>query len=261
MLTANIDEAIRQAEITGIRSAIEATRRLAPEVGAIGLEIAGGLAAFTGSDSPLSQAYGVAARSAISEREIATLADFFQSRAAVPRVFVTPSSHPSLATGLAKAGFAPVESENVLVCEALASRGQRSALSTEAADSGAWARASAAGFLDRQALQGEELIASILASSQGATVLEVREGGEIVATAAMDVRGECAALFAGSTLAEFRRRGFHLLLVRDRIARACERGARLLRATAKPGSASERNFLRCDFATLYTRVLWERAAS
>ena len=30
-----------------------------------------------------------------------------------------------------------------------------------------------------------------------------------------------------------------------------------MRATAKPGSTSERNFLRFGFSVLYTRSLWE----
>jgi GNAT superfamily N-acetyltransferase len=68
-----------------------------------------------------------------------------------------------------------------------------------------------------------------------------------------------ATLFAGSTHPAFRRQGWHTELIRDRVARARDAGARLVHAPAGPGSASERNFLRCGFIRLYTRVLWGKA--
>jgi hypothetical protein len=74
----------------------------------------------------------------------------------------------------------------------------------------------------------------------------------------MDVRDGCAALFAGSTMAAFRNRGWQIAMIRDRIARARDEGARWMRATARPTSTSERNFIRCGFQTLYTRTLWQR---
>ncbi len=74
----------------------------------------------------------------------------------------------------------------------------------------------------------------------------------------MDVRGDCATLFGGSTLTSFRKHGLHGALIRERIAQARDAGARFMRAGATPGSTSERNFQRCGFVTLYTRTLWER---
>ena len=105
----------------------------------------------------------------------------------------------------------------------------------------------------------DDRIAILLASSDGVCALAGYEDDTIVATAAMDLRGECSAFFAGSTLAAFRGRGWHLAMIRDRIARSREMGVRFMRATARPSSTSERNFHRCGFETLYTRVLWERS--
>lgn len=247
------------AEIAGVRNAIEATRRLAPEIGATSLEIAGGLAVFTGTNSPLSQVYGAGATGMVTATDIATITEFFVSRGAVPRVFVAATADASLARALAEARYVPVELENVLVSRDVTTHARRDDRVEVAGDLGAWARASATAFLDEDATEPfDDRIAWVIASSDGVTALEARDGGTIVATAAMDVNGECAGLFAGSTLRAFRGQGWHGVLIRDRVARARDAGARLLRATAKPASASERNFLHCGFVRLYPRVLWER---
>ena len=89
--------------------------------------------------------------------------------------------------------------------------------------------------------------------------LEARVDGTVVATAAMDVRGEIAGLHGASTLPSARRRGWQSTFIRDRAARARELGARYVYGVADVAGASERNFRRSGFDVLYTRTLWERA--
>jgi GNAT superfamily N-acetyltransferase len=258
LLSAELDDALCRAEIAGARTAADAANRFDSRVGATSIEVAAGLVLFTGVGSPLSQAWGVGRQVAVSAGDVDAITDFYESRSAIARVFVTPTCHPSLQRKLARAGYVPTESENVLVSRDLAGAETDDRISV-ASDVGAWARASARGFLERERLEpGEDVTGLVLGTSEGSIPLQIRENGAIVATAAMDVRGECAGLFAGSTLPDFRRRGLHLALIRDRIARARRAGASLLRATAKPESASERNFRRCGFTKVYTRVLWER---
>jgi hypothetical protein len=177
-------------------------------------------------------------------------------------VFVAPAADPSLQRELTTAGYVAGEREqSLLASDDVIGHAERDDRIGVAQDLDAWARASAAGFLERERLEpGEDVIALILATTQGTIALEARDGGRIIATAAMSVTRDNAALFAGSTLTAFRRRGWHAALIRDRVARAREAGARLVRATAGPGSASEKNFVRCGFVRLYTRVLWERRA-
>ncbi len=250
-----------EAEIVGVLCGIATVQRLYPEAKAESIEVAGGLIAFTGVESPLSQAYGVGALSPVSDAEIARITDFYESRNATPRVFVTPLSDRTLGPALAAAGYAPTEDENMLASDSFHAYAARDARIESASDLTAWARASAKAFMDLDALKpGDDRIAMVLGSSDGVTPLEAREDGAITATAALDVRGECAALFAGSTMPAFRGRGLHLVMIRDRIARARDAGARFMRATARPAGPSERNFHRCGFVTLYTRVLWERKA-
>lgn len=254
-----LDEKIRQGEIAGIRCAVATVQRLYPEANASSIEMAGGLVAFTGVESPLSQAYGVGTVTPVSGSEIAGITDFYESRNATPRVFVTPLADPTFSCALAAGGYTPSEYENILASESFDEHALADTRIRIAADPATWARASSKAFMDVETLKpGDDRVAIIIASSHGVTPLEALENGAVVATAAMDLRDDCAALFAGSTMPAFRRRGWHVVMIRDRIARARDAGARFMRATARPASPSERNFHRCGFMTLYTRVLWER---
>lgn len=260
ILTRELDETIRRSEIGGIRCGIATAHRLYPESGATSIELAGGLVAFAGVESPLSQAYGLGTLAPVTEQEIAAITDFYESRAATPKVFVTPMTDPSLGRTLAAGGYAPSEYENVLASDTFNGFALYDERIARTADIGAWVRASTQAFMETQTLKpGDDHIAMLLASSEGVVTLEGHEDDAIVATAAMDRRGECSALFAGSTLPGYRGRGWHIAMIRDRMARARDAGARFMRATARPSSSSERNFHRCGFETLYTRVLWERS--
>ncbi|MGA8576781.1 MAG: GNAT family N-acetyltransferase [Candidatus Cybelea sp.] len=257
-LTRELHETIGSAEITGIRSTIASVQRLFPEAHAARIDVAGGVAAFAGADSPLSKAFGIGTFGSVSADDVACVSEFYESRNAVARIFVTPLADPALGATLAQAGYEPAEYDSVMVAvdpERHALRDDRIAV---AADVGSWARASVDGFMDRDRNLHDDSLARIVGSAQGVIPLEAREDGTIVATAALTVRGECASLIAGSTLREFRRRGLHLALIRDRLARALHAGARIIFAAAAPASASERNFHRCGFVTLYTRARWDR---
>jgi len=177
-------------------------------------------------------------------------------------VFVAPAADPSLQRELTTAGYVAGEREqSLLASDDLVSHAQRDARIDVAQDIAAWAKASAAGFLEREQLKpGDDVIALILATTEGTVALEARAGDRIIATGAISLSGEHATLFAGSTHMAFRRQGWHTALIRDRVARAREAGAKLVRATAGPGSISEQNFMRCGFVRLSVRVLWERRA-
>lgn len=235
-------------------------RRLTPEAEVDAIEIAGGLAAFTGADSPLSQTYGIVAP--VTAGDVETITAFYETRGATPRVFVSPFSDASLAVQLAAAGYAPCEYENVLASDCFDAQSAYDERIGIATDLDAWAVASAKGFTGRDSLEPADVaIARVIAFSDGvyptqACVVD----GRIVATAAMDIKDGCAGLFAGSTLPAFRGRGWQIAMIRDRIARARDGGARFMRAHARAMSTSERNFIRCGFQALYTRSLWERRA-
>ncbi len=257
-LTREIHDAIERAGIAGMRGTIAAVQRLFPEANAESIDVAGGVAAFAGAASPFSKAVGLGTFLPANADDVACVSQFYESRNATPRVFVTPLSDPGLGGALARAGYTPAEHDSVLIsadADGYARRDDRIAVATDIV---AWARASVDGFVDRERNLHGDSLARTVGEAQGVIPLEAREDGAIVATAAMSVRGECASLFAGSTLREFRRRGWQVALIRDRIARARDAGARIIYAAAEPASESERNFHRCGFVTLYTRTRWDK---
>lgn len=228
-----------------------------PEAGVDGIEIGGGLAAFAGAGSPFSQVYGVAAP--VTADDVGAITAFYETRGATPRVYVSPLADASLAIELAAAGYAPCEYENVLASDSFDAHAAYNERIGIAPDLDAWAVASAQAFTGRDALEPADVaVARVIAFSEGVYATQAVLDEAIVATAAMDIKDGCAGLFAGSTLPPFRGCGWQTALIRDRIGRARDGGARLMRATARPRSASERNFVRCGFGVLYTRALWER---
>jgi GNAT superfamily N-acetyltransferase len=258
LLTRELDEIVQKSERDGIACGFAAHARLFPAEELASVEIAGGVARYSSIEPTFSQAFGVGAGTPVTDADVEKLTAFYHSRNVTACVFVTPLSDASLAQKLAAAGYAPAEYENVLVSDRFdpfAALDERVAL---AAAPATWAAASAMGFCGTDRLApGEDRIALILASSDGVEALELREDDTVASTAALDVRDGVAALFAGSTLPRFRGRGHHRALICDRIARARDKGARLMRAHARPEGSSERNFRRCGFSVLYTRTLWE----
>ncbi len=257
MKTREFARAIERCEIEGARACVESARRIAPESGAELLDIAGGVAAFAGIDSPLSEATGLAMDAPVTASEIERLTRFYRSRETAAAVLVNPFADPSLPQRLADAGYRPAEYQSALAADLSAIEGRHDERIAPSADSGIWAEASARGFLDGAVPPPEfALVGRIVAEAAGVVALAGRNAGAVVATGAMDVAGAMAGLFASSVLPAFRRQGWQSALILDRVARAKAAGARYARAAAAPGSASEANFRRLGFQVLYTRTLW-----
>lgn len=250
---------IERLGVAGVRHCVDSANRLDPTLNATFEPIAGGIVSFCGVDSPLSQGYGIGVAAGVTCDDVSAMTTFFAARGTKASVGVSTLADPALGEQLARAGYLPVDAENVLACELRAHGGQRDARVNVAQDLDAWADANARGFGATSTADPLFVhLAHIIGSAQGVILLELRVAGEIVATASMDVVDEWAGFFGGSTRLEHRGRGYHRALLLDRVARGCEGGATYGRAAAGPASASERNFRRCGFETLFTRTNWER---
>ncbi|HEY1976017.1 MAG TPA: hypothetical protein VGG89_05725 [Candidatus Baltobacteraceae bacterium] len=251
---------IEASECRLLRGFLESAKRFRPDGGFDCLEIAGGLATFTGVGSPLSQATSIALNDPVTGAEIEQLTRFYRDRGAPPRVWVNPLADPSLERELAGAAYVPRVRNNVLAVDLSTAAAARDERIAEESDRTAWGRASYEGFSNRY-LTGDEgiFLATTIASQTGIVALAARNGDAIVATGALIVYEELASLIAGSTLDGHRGNGYHRAMVLDRLARAREAGARYARASAPIGSTSEKNFRACGFEVLYTRILWELA--
>ncbi len=253
---------IEKADVAGMRACVASAQLVAKNLDARSIDILGGIAPFVGVSSPLSEACGLGIAGEVRPEDIERLTGFYEERGTPPRVLVSPLASMTLSRLLASAGYRPVENQNVLACEIGAVDCQRDDRVVESCDARSWGRASATGFTDPpECVPSEDavLVGTIIASVPSVTILEACINGTTVATAAMDVQGDLAGLFAGSTVVAGRKRGWHAALIRDRLARARERGARFARTAAGVGSASERNFRRAGFQVLYTRTVWERS--
>lgn len=221
-------------------------------------DVAGGIVAFAGAGSPLSEATAIGVGAFVTPADVDGITSFYRERGCVPRITLGPLSDPQLGALLARAGYVPVDFRNLLVAEIDALEGERDPRILETADPQAWGKASARAFADGAEPDEGMRMTGIFMAASGATALCACENGEIVATAclAMEPTG-IAALFAASTLPHARRKGWQRTMIRDRIARAKEAGMRHARVEATPLGESERNFRKLGFVPLYARVLFE----
>ena len=249
--------AVERAELDGVRAVVKHARAAFPDLRAELLEIAGGIAEFTGVDSPLSEAVGVGIFEPIDDQTVPVITRFYSERGAVPRVMVGPMSDPYLGIALAHAGYVPIEAQSMLASDLESATTSLDPRIRETQDTHAWARVSMRGFDKEAASAVLRMSIEALASTPETIALEAVDGADVVATGGLSFRSDIPVLFGASTLPPFRGRGWQGALIRDRLARARRTGATHARAAARPLSQSESNFIQAGFEVLYTRVLWE----
>src|SRR5437763_14878896 len=79
------------------------------------LEVAGGIAVFTGAESPLTHAVGIGLNGPVFPAELDRLEAFFRSRGARPSIELCPLADEGLLPQLADRGYHLTEFANVLV--------------------------------------------------------------------------------------------------------------------------------------------------
>jgi GNAT superfamily N-acetyltransferase len=226
--------------------------------GAAFLDIAGGCAIFVGADSPLTQAVSLGLNGPMSEAEVDTLEAFFRSRGAKVSIDFCPLADPGLLEILSRRGYRPTEFNNVLVRRiagaqiVLAPRVRRAL----AGDDDLWSHTVGRGFFDQGDLTTAEMDVgrAIFAMPGALCYLAVAPTGEPAGGGALAVRDGLATLFADSTIAAFRRQGFHRELIAARLNEAIALGCDTAMASTLPGSTSQRNFERLGFEVVYTKI-------
>lgn len=236
---------------------LTAGQRNYPEFGIETRTLGSGFLGYSGVSGGLSEAVAIGIDCDVSQGVVDEVTEFFRSHNAASRIVTSPLSNPELAQLLARSGYVPAEYQNALVADLDVLEGEHDARITELVDVEQWANASAQGFFDETDLDEVMRKIAILIATGGATALEVREAGAVVATACYAFEQEGIALFAASTLPAHRRRGLQRAMIRERIARAKDAGKRYARVAAAPLGDSERNFRALGFVPLYTRITWE----
>ncbi len=222
------------------------------------LEIAGGVAVFTGAESPLTHAVGIGLGGPVTPRELDRLEEFFRSRGARPAIELCPLADPGLLPQLADRGYRLTEFNNVLarrlagVEMALTPRVRR----TCPGEIDLWSHTVGCGFFETADLTTEEMdVGRAICAMPGAlTFLAADESGATAGGAALAIHDGLATLFADSTLVGFRRQGIQRELIAARMNEALVRSCDLATASTLPGSISQRNYERAGFQVVYTRV-------
>jgi hypothetical protein len=234
-----------------LRDYVAAYRRLAPCAGATWSEVAGGVAAFTGPDSPLTTVKGAGPH--LSGRDLGTIEAFFGDHgAATVTIELAPWITDDTARALARSGYRVTDQEDVVVSGSLRAE---PGLAVEDVALEAWPAVMRRCF---ELVEGSVLVDLFAASADlpGCRLFGVRDTTGWIACAGA-VPYEPLVIFGNDgTRPEARGRGAQRALIDARLA-ALPAG-RLAVAEVEPGSGSERNYLRSGFAIAYTRTHYVR---
>ncbi len=257
----DLAQRLEAAEAAAGRQCVDVFLRRHPEVQAAAVQIAGGVATFTGIDSPITQAIGIGLDGLVFEEELDRLEDFFKSRGAPCAIEICPFVEISLVESLSRRGYRVAEFSNVLARElTLVERFTPAAphLALRAAkvsESKLWTQTVAEGFAEHF-----PVTPAILNVMEGffyrpdACCFLAQIGDEVAGGGAVSFHRGVAVLFGASTLSRFRRRGVQTALLGARLAWAVGRGCDVAMSIAQPGSISQRNIERCGFCVMYTRA-------
>jgi GNAT superfamily N-acetyltransferase len=241
-----------------LEAAEAANARAFTRTGTPFLEVAGGCAVFAGAASPLSHAVGIGLDGPVPEAAIQAIEEFFRSRGATVSLDLCPLADPGLFQALGQRGYRITEFNNVLVkrlagTEIVLTPRVRRATSGEG---DLWSHTLGEGFFEQAALTDEEMDVgrAIFAAASSHCYLAAAETGEPAGGAAAAFHDGLATLFADATVARRRRVGLHRELIAARLNEAIARGCGLATASTLPGSGSQRNYERCGFEVVYTKV-------
>jgi len=248
------------------RECAEALHRFAPHVPAIAEDIAGGIAVFTGIDSPVTQAFGFGLDGSVAEAELDRLEQFFFSRRAPVALELCPFIHPTLVELLKNRPYRLEEFSNVLLRDLQAGEvfpAPSSPLTIRPAEPGEaklYTRVVTDGFAEQvpvtQALL--DVVEGFFYRSRGQSFFALLDG-EVAGAAAVAAHEGIAELYGAATLSRFRGRGVQSALIAQRLAWGVQQGCSLATTTTGPATSSQRNFERAGFQIVYSRTKLVRA--
>ncbi len=259
---------LEMAEGRANASFVEARARLAPEVGAEWIEVAGAYVLFDGVSSPCTQSFGLGMLAEPAERDLEQIEEFYRQRGAPVWHEVSPLAGIGVHSMLSNRGYRLAEMTSLL-CQPLDFRagaespgssawsGDLDVRVAQADESEVWSRTAAAGW--GEYAEYVDLIYDLSVVSflrEGAVSFLVEMKGRMVATGSLFIVDDIALLAGASTIPEARRCGAQQALLAARLRYARERGCRLAMMGAAPGSGSQRNAERNGFRIVYTRLKW-----
>jgi hypothetical protein len=232
---------------------VGAYRHVVPQAGAACIEVAGGVAAFTGLGSPLTTVKGTGAR--VSPLDLHQIESFFRDRnAATVTIEMAPWPGEEVPQILGERGYSVAGQEDVMATTSGASL-RDTAVPMAAVPSHAWAE-----LLRRCSELPDESAANELVTAASclphAQLYGVREKDRWIACAQSVTYDEVVIFGNDGTLREARGKATQTALIEERL-RTLPAG-KIAIAEVAPGSGSERNYLRCGFQIAYARTHYVR---
>jgi GNAT superfamily N-acetyltransferase len=266
---------IERAECGLLEDCAAAISARRPDARVLTLPLAGGIAAYTGPDSPLNKVAGLGFRGPVETAELERVEHELESRNAPVQVELANLADPSVGPLLSRRGYELCGFENVLgraVDRAATLRANPDVRVSIGGDEelGDWLDTVVTGFaapdvqgvpsheeFPRDVLEG---VIRDMAGAPGFLRYVARLDGRIAGGASMRVHEEVAQLCGAATLPDLRRRGVQTALLAARLERAQRAGCRVAVITTQPGSKSQQNVQRLGFELLYTRAVLVRPA-
>jgi len=236
------------------------------------LAIAGGVAAFSGADSPLTKVAGLGFGGLPPDDELARVETEFHARGAAVQVELASLAEAGIAERLSARGYALVGFEYVLA-RALDPRElwpDRTDVTVEldtdpTLDEWLDVVVTAFSMLDGQGVVAHESfpraslerVVRAMSGSRGMAHYLARRGGVPAGGASLRVSTDehVAQLCGAGTLPAHRRRGVQAALLERRLADAARAGCELAVVTTAPGSKSQENAQLLGFELAYMRAI------
>ena len=230
--------------------------------------VAGGVACFLGSGSPMNEIRGMGMAGPVSGDELEVAGRVFFDRGEPAKVNVCPLADASLLEGLVTRGYRPTGFEDVLYRTL---DGSGTSLNVPDGIDLSWVgpdevevcgETLARGFAAPEEPGPEMLeIFGLSRRVEGMAALLARVDGGPAGASALLIRDGLAMLCGAATLPSYRNRGIQAAMSHARLAHAARLGCALATVGAAPGSTSHRNAERLGFRVAYTKLVLLRDPS
>lgn len=264
---ADLELARRLERAEGLANArcVEARARVAPEVGATWITVAGALAMFDGPASPITQTFGLGLFDPVTAADLARIEAFFDEHGAPAHHEVSPVAGPAILGLLTERRYQPFEFSSVMyrpIGERNLAPAPNPSLHIRTvgeAEGEVWARTAAEGWSETAGAGDFVLtIGRLLAVTVGAHLYLAELDGRPIAAATLYMHEGVALMGGASTIPSARGRGAQLALLERRLQDAFANGCDIAMMGALPGSISQRNAERHGFRIAYTRIKWRQ---
>lgn len=262
----NLARRLERTEASANAAFVEARAKLFPASGASWIEVAGAYAMFDGTQSPLTQTFGLGVFDPVTDAEMEKLEAFFKERNAPVFHEISPMADISLLSLLGERGYQPIELTSVMYrpieSENRLDLPLNPKIKTRVIRDGEeklWAETAASGWSTEAPGLSDFMfeIGSISAEAQGVSSFLAELDEQPVAAGGLYIHEDTALLAGASTVPGARKQGAQLALLDSRLRYAAEKGCTIAMMCALPGSQSQRNAEKHGFRIAYTRIKWQ----